>query len=61
MKAPNMTNNGRPMTDDEKRDALERAIAARDRGIAPEKPKTRRRRERAKVLSVTVRDGKPRS
>jgi hypothetical protein len=54
-----MTNNGRPMTDEEKRDALERAIAARDRGISPEKPKTRRRRERAKVLRVTVRDGQP--
>lgn len=47
----------RPLTDQEKKDALDRALAARDRGIV-EKPKTRRRRERAKVLRVTVRDAK---
>ena len=47
------------MTDAEKKEALDRASAARDRGIVVEtKPrKKHKRRSRAKVLSVTVVDG----
>lgn len=45
----------RQMTEQEKSEALDRAIAARDRGVAPTRRKTRR--ERAKVLRVWITDG----